>query len=260
MSETKSVLQPVDNQAIAQAKTLIRTARYGALAAIEPGTGAPLASRVGVSTDIDGTPVILISGLAAHSAALRAEPRCALLVGEPGKGDPLAHARISIDCRAVEIERDSEDHKRIEGRYLRHQPKAALYAKLGDFRFFRLEPQKASLNGGFGRAYAMTAADIMTMSPANAEIAAAEPGAIEHMNEDHYDAVALYAQYFAKAEGSRWTLVGIDADGFDLASGDEAARVFFPEPLQSSDEIRMALVAMVKEARAGLAKAAIPGQ
>lgn len=252
MSEAKSVLQPVDAQAIRLAKTLLRASRYGALAALEPATGAPLVSRVGVSTDIDGTPVILISGLAAHSAALRNDPRCALLLGEPGKGDPLAHARISIDCRAVEIARDSEEHKRLEGRYLRHQPKAALYVGLGDFRFFRLEVQKASLNGGFGRAYAMKAEEVLTLSPANADIATAEANAIEHMNEDHFDAVELYARYFAKAEGGRWTLVGIDADGFDIASGDVVERVFFPEPLKSSDQIREELVAMVREARKGL--------
>ena len=253
MSENKSVLQPVDAQAVALAKTLIRTARYGALAALEPGTGAPLVSRVGVSTDMDGTPVILISGLAAHSAALRADARCSLLLGEPGKGDPLAHARISIDCTAVEIQRDSADHVRIEGRYLRHQPKASLYAGLGDFRYFRLEPRKASLNGGFGRAYAMKAEEILSLSPANESLSAAEAGAIEHMNADHADAVELYARYFARADAGKWILVGIDADGIDIVNGDRAERVPFPAQLSSGAEMREALVKLVQTARSGLA-------
>lgn len=253
MPEQKSVLQPVDAKAVELAKTLLRTARCGALAAIEPATGAPLVSRVGVSTDIDGAPVILISRLAAHTTAVLADPRCALLLGEPGKGDPLAHARISIDCRATEIERDTDDHKRLEWRYLAHQPKASLYVGLGDFRFFRLEPQKASLNGGFGRAYAMTPADFMTLSPANQELAAAERSAVEHMNDDHGEAVDLYARVFARAPAGNWQLVGIDADGIDIVSGDAVERIFFPEPLKSAADMRMALVKMAQEARQKLA-------
>ncbi len=61
-------------QAIRLAKTLLRTARSGALATLEPGTGWPIATRVGVSTDSDGAPVILISRLAAHTGALLADP------------------------------------------------------------------------------------------------------------------------------------------------------------------------------------------
>ena len=64
-------------------------------------TGAPLASRVGVATDIDGAPLILVSMLSAHTPAILADPRCSLLVGEPGKGDPLAHPRLTLICRAV---------------------------------------------------------------------------------------------------------------------------------------------------------------
>ncbi|HEY4200145.1 MAG TPA: HugZ family protein [Devosiaceae bacterium] len=253
MPEPKNVLRETDAQAIRLAKTLVRSARYGALATIDSRSGAPIASRVGVSTDIDGTPIILISGLAPHTAALRADPRCSLLLGEPGKGDPLAHARISLDCRALEIERDTATHQRLEGRYLRHQPKAALYAGLGDFRFFRLEVQGASLNGGFGRAYALEAGDVLTRSEANEALAEMETGAVEHMNDDHGEAVSLYAQFFAKAQPGKWTLVGIDAEGVDIAEGDQMLRVFFEVPLVSAGEMRPALVAMAQRARAALA-------
>ncbi|TIO67997.1 MAG: HugZ family protein, partial [Mesorhizobium sp.] len=48
MTETrKDVIRETDTEAVRLAKTLVRSARFGALAAIEPGTGAPLASRVG---------------------------------------------------------------------------------------------------------------------------------------------------------------------------------------------------------------------
>jgi putative heme iron utilization protein len=157
------LLQPVSADAIRLAKTLVREARFGALAVIEPGSGAPLASRVGVSTDSDGTPVILISRLAPHTQALLNEPRCSLLLGEPGKGDPLAHARISLRCRARELAPGTPEAVRVEARYLNHQPKAQLYAGLGDFRFFRLEVEGASLNAGFGRAYALGADDVLTL-------------------------------------------------------------------------------------------------
>ena len=48
------------------------------------------------------------------------------------------------------------------------------------------------------------------------------------MNADHLDAVSLYAAHFARASGGGWVMTGCDADGIDLASGDEIARIFFP--------------------------------
>ena len=164
MAEKKSVLREVDAEAIELARTLLRTARHGSLAVLNARTGAPGVSRVGVSTDLDGTPIILTSRLAPHTAAILEDPRCALLLGEPGKGDPLAHPRISIDCLAREVERESPDHARLRTRYLSQQPKAKLYADLGDFRFFRLEPVSASLNGGFGKAYALTPEHLLEAS------------------------------------------------------------------------------------------------
>jgi putative heme iron utilization protein len=246
----KSVLQPTDADAIRLAKTLLRTARHGALACLDPASGAPLVSRVGVSTDFDGTPVILISGLAAHSAALAADPRCSLLLGDPGKGDPLAHPRISIAARAAIIGRDDPAHARIAARYLSHQPKARLYAELGDFRFVRLDPLSASLNGGFGRAYALAAADLL--SSADDVLANAEAHAVEHMNEDHADAVDHYARYYSKAPTGNWVLAGIDAEGIDIVLGDDMRRIFFDAPLAVPDDMHITLVKMARTARQAL--------
>lgn len=252
MPEEKSVLQHVDSDAIRLARTLLRTSRHGALAVLDTKTGAPAVSRVGVATDMDGSPILLISRLAPHTAALLADGRCALLLGDPGKGDPLAHARISIEALATEIDRDTPDHARLRTRYLSHQPKAKLYVDLGDFRFFRLEPQSASLNGGFGKAYALTPEHLLTRSAITAELAAREPGAVEHMNDDHFDSVDHYARFYLNAPQGNWTLAGIEEDGITIALGDDVRRIFFDAPLTSAEDMHITLVRMARTARAGL--------
>ena len=209
---------------------------------LEPGTGAPLASRVGVATDADGAPLILVSLLSAHTRAILADPRCSLLVGEPGKGDPLAHPRITLICHAAKLERETPDHARAERRYLNRNPKAKLYVGFGDFSIFRLEPERASLNGGFGKAYLLDRGDLVATGPAVEALAASEQSALDHMNADHLDAIAAYAQHFAKASGDGWVMTGVDVDGIDLASGDETRRVFFPAPLDDARNLRTVLV------------------
>ncbi len=249
MAEKKDVIRETDAATIRLAKTLLRTARFGAIGVIEPETGAPYVSRVGVATDIDGTPLILISGLSAHTVALMADPRCSLMVGEPGKGDALAHPRISLTCRARRLECGSPENSRAERRYLNRNPKAKLYVGLGDFSFFRLELERAGLNGGFGKAYLLERNDILVEGPVTEALASSEQGAVDHMNADHRDAVQAYAFHYAKVSGEGWTLAGIDADGFDLLSGDEVRRVFFPEPLASASDLRRVLVDMARTAR-----------
>lgn len=160
MSDDKpKVLRDTDDQARAQARELIVTARFAAIAVIDPETGYPNSSRVLTATDGMSLPVILASRLAAHTRALLASPRCSLLVGEPGKGDPLAWPRISVQCDAVPVAADDPQRPHLRARFLRRHPKAALYADFPDFLFFRLLPVSASLNGGFGRAYALSRTD-----------------------------------------------------------------------------------------------------
>ena len=251
MSEArKDVIRETDAEAIRLAKTLMRTARFGAIAVLEEGAGGPLASRVGVATDADGTPLILVSLLSAHTRALIADARCSLLLGEPGKGDPLAHPRITLVCRGIRLEREMPDHARARRRYLSRNSKAKLYAGLGDFWFFRLEVERASLNGGFGKAYLLTRDDLISAGPVVAALADAEQGALDHMNAEHPDAIDAYARHCCGTAGDGWLLTGIDVDGIDLARGDEARRAFFPAPLSEVSELRGVLVDMARQARA----------
>lgn len=154
-------LRPTDAEARALARALIESARHGALATVHPDSGLPHVTRIAVGTDPEGTPLTLVSSLSLHTRALRAEPRACLLLGEPApRGDPLTHPRLSLDVTARFVH-DRDEHARLRGHWLDAHPKAKLYVDFADFAFARLQPRGAALNGGFGKAYVLTAADLL---------------------------------------------------------------------------------------------------
>lgn len=246
MKEAVKFIRDTDDEARRLARRLIRGARFAALAVLEPGTGFPFASRVLTGTDVDGAPVILVSGLSVHTDALIADPRASLLFGEPGKGDPLAHPRITVRTRAEQVGRDDPAHKSLRARFTARHPKAALYADFPDFAFFRMKPESASLNGGFGKAFVLEAADLLISSAAIADIAEIEPGAIAHMNKDHPEAVETYARVLGKSKKTGWSVCGIDSAGLDLANGDELLRIEFDMPLGQASELRSKLAGLTR--------------
>ncbi len=150
-----------DDEARALARGLLGAARHAALAVIDPASGAPGISRIAFGLCPQGHPLTLISGLAPHTAALRANPAAAVMVGEVGdKGDPLTHPRLMIQVQATFVDRASPDHAALRVKWLADHPKAKLYVDFADFAFVRLVPQSALLNGGFARAFRMTADDL----------------------------------------------------------------------------------------------------
>lgn len=240
----KDVLQPVDDEARRQAKALVRTARHAALATIDPLDGSPAASRVSLATAMDGSPVFLISRLSGHFTNLEGDGRCSLLVGDTGKGDPLAHPRMTLIGRAGKVEH-GEARDRLKARYLMRHPKALLYANFPDFAFWRFTPIRVSLNGGFGRAFALTPNDVLTSMQGFEALEKSEASTVAHMNADHADAVQRYA-LAAGWPAARWQLACIDPEGVDLVAGDDVARIWFDRPLTTPAELRPALVALAK--------------
>jgi len=245
----KDPIRPTDDEARALGRQLLRGARSGALATLGRD-GHPSSSLVSLATDSDGTPLILVSALSSHTGHLEADPRCSLLLAPGGKGDPLAHARITLKLRARRIAREGADSERVRRRFLARQPKAALYVDFGDFAFFALELEGASLNGGFGKAYELVPSDLLSDAAASSAIAAMEEGAVEHMNADHPDAIRAYATGLLKAEDGDWRLTGLDPDGADLARGDAVLRLPFPEPVTDAVAMRKTLVELAAAARA----------
>src|SRR5947208_12937563 len=78
------------------AKALLRATRAGTLGTLDRNTGHPFASLVNVATDMNGSPLILTSRLSTHTANLEHDRRASILLAESGKGDPLAHPRLTV--------------------------------------------------------------------------------------------------------------------------------------------------------------------
>ena len=162
----QSPIRDTDAEARALARRLIDSARHGALAVRDPKTAHPMVSRVAMTTDPEGAPLSLVSDLSHHTLALKADPACSLLLGEPGaRGDPLTHPRVTLIATAHFLRHGAPGHAELAAHYLRQQPKAKLYIGFGDFALLRFEVSRALLNGGFGRAYDLTPEDLGLRNP-----------------------------------------------------------------------------------------------
>jgi len=236
------------------ARTLLRTVRSGALATLGTGTGDPFASLVTVATQPDGTPVMLLSDLAVHTANLTADPRASLLLagGAAGAGDPLAGTRLSVAGRMRRLDRGTPDDDTARRRFLMRHPDAAGYAGFADFSVWTLAVSGAHLVAGFGRIAEVAAGELLADVGDAASLLAAEKGSVDHMNEDHTDALELYATRLCAAPGGLWITTGVDPDGIDLMTRDGASstRLAFPERVRTSAELRGILVKLAQQARA----------
>jgi len=239
-----------DFDARAMAKALLRTTRAGTLATIDRNTGHPFASLVNVATDVDGSPLILVSRLSTHTANLENDGRASLLFASVGRGDPLAYPRLTVLGTFTPVARQDPRDSRLRRRFLARHPKSELYAGFADFSFWRLEIVSAHLNGGFGRAADLKASDVVTDLADAQNLVEAEASAITHMNNDHAEAVRLYATKLLGAEDGAWRLTGLDPEGLDLALGDAALRLPFPERVSTAEHLRRVVVDLAQAARA----------
>lgn len=249
MSEAANRAEPppaADPAPAAQARALLRSGLTATLATVG-ADGAPYASFVGYATRLDGAPVFLFSGLAAHTRNLARDPRFSLLIAAPprAEGDPMDSARLTLGGRA-----ERADDPALRARYLRRHPKAELYAGLPDFRVLAATVTDAHIVGGFARARGLAVADVLLDVSAAAALAEAEAGIVAHMNDDHAEAVGLYATRLLGQPAAAWRLTGIDPEGCDLRAENRTARLVFERRIATPAEARDALVALSRTARA----------
>lgn len=203
--------------AASAARDLLHLVGHGALGTLlADGSGQPFVSAIEFAPDADNTPVFLASRLAEHTKNLERDPRASLLLtAAAGEGGLLAQARLTILGEA----RRFDPEPALVGRFLRYIPEAERYLTLGDFGFFRLQPARLRLIGGFG-SMGWLGADALT-----------PPVALSLEQE---------AQILAALGADRaWDVrvLGLDREGIDLVRDERRERRHFPAVLEDSHAV-----------------------
>lgn len=202
--------------------------------------GFPFGSAVPYCLDAEGQPVILISRIAQHTHNLLADNHCSLLIGERGSKDVQAAGRLTLLARARKLTEGAA----IEGvaeRYYRFFPKASNYHRAHDFDFWVLEPVRWRFIAGFGSIHWL---DNVTLS--NPFAGTSEVEMLEHMNQDHTQAIAHYATLNGLPVVEPAQMVGIDSEGFHVRIGHELFWLNFHQPCHTPQDVRKALVSLAK--------------
>ena len=131
-------------------------------------------------------------------------------------------------------------------------PNSTYYADFRDFAFWKLHVEHVRYIGGYGRMSWISQADWQAaeadpLGPSAADI-------IAHMNADHADAMVFYCRAFSKAtEVASASMTGVDRYGFDMSAmtlqGPRPVRLAFARPVSTAEEVRAALISMLKDAR-----------
>lgn len=234
---------PLD--ATATARRVLRLATTGAFATLTI-EGAPFATLVTVATTPEGEPILLISDIAVHTKNVKRDNRASLLLIAPSgeSGDPLAGARLTV-TGTLALD-DDANHQR---RFLARHPEAKGYARFKDFHFCKMTVTGSHVVAGFGRIVDLSPSELLIDTSDSGDLIASEEGAIEHMNDDHAEALALYATRLLGMPEGEWIATGADPDGLDLSAGALRARLAFPEKARNGADLREVLVAFAKEAR-----------
>lgn len=229
---------------IATARSIVRSARSAGLGTLD-ASGAPFVTLVTFATMPDGRPILSLSDLAIHTQNLKRDPRASLLFVAPGgeSGNPLAGARLTLTGRLAATE---DAHALWRYRQIQGDGTSAF----ADFHHYLFEISGSHLVAGFGRIEQIAPAELIPDYSDCGDLLAGEKMVVEHMNDDHSEAIALYAQKLLGLPPSNWRMTGSDPDGIDLVSAAGRARLDFPERARTVAEAGGYLKTFAKQARA----------
>ncbi len=219
--------------------TLLRTARVAALATLDAGSGYPFASTVAIATDMDGTPLMLISRVALHTRNILADPRVSLLPVPAGEPIRAGSGRLTLTGTAHRAE-----DARSRRRFLACHPKLTLPAGLPGFAIWRIALDGVDLLGGKRLAPELTAADMLTDLRGAEALAAEEADLAAWLNAAHAGAIRHLAVVRAGQAEGPWRVACLDPEGIDIRLGDQHARIALPHRATGRDDLLSAVRAL----------------
>ncbi|MDQ3013590.1 MAG: DUF2470 domain-containing protein [Acidobacteriota bacterium] len=201
--------------------------------------GYPFGSIAPYVLDYDGQPVMLISDIAQHTRNIKQNNKVSLTVFDRYTDDPQAGGRLTwIGDAELVNQADAE----IRQRYLRYFPSSESYFETHDFSFYCIHLRRARFIGGFGQIYWVESDAMLLKNP----FRKAEVSIVEHMNNDHEQALRHYCNVLKGVDVQTVTMTGIDSEGFDLLADGRKLRIDFDSPITTVEEARATLARLAK--------------
>ena len=146
----------MDRELTVVLQQLIRGRIIAALGTLHQG--GPFVSMIPYAVARDGSFILHVSRLAAHTRDMLDNPDVSLLITESEASEkmPQALARVTVQGRAQMLDRDSEKYTEAREVYLSRFPDAARLFEFFDFSIFIVEPFSARIVAGFGQAETIT--------------------------------------------------------------------------------------------------------
>jgi len=244
---------------------------HGVLSTISSNKGTedyPISSVVPFAITPEGKPYILIAGIAAHTKNLMENNKSTLFISHPNpEGDPQSFWRASIIGNFKEVKTTqasseknaalgntilvtNEEEEMMLTRYRAQVPNADAYLKTHNFSFWLMDDIiKIRYIAGFGR-ICWIEGDEYLSKDIHPTFQSSKLESIEHMNEDHVDAmIDIYDGYHNKTSSSV-TMTDLDSRGVFLQCQDSSHCFYVPfGKTIAEDELRIAIIGLVKQAR-----------
>ena len=248
--ETQSLTNAAKKQShIYQARVLMRTQHTGVLSTQSLSVkGFPFGSIIPFMMTNDGNIIIYASDIAQHSRNMKTDNKASLCVYDATQDDSQASARVTVLAEASWDDVSKLD----EERYFQLFPQAAQYRKTHDFRFYTLQTTRVRYIGGFGEIYWFSKDEWISDY---ADVSSMEEGIIDHMHQDHLDALA---EIITDAKGEELSeqdaaMLTVFPEGFHYTKADSDTKavdfIAFMEPITEHYSARKAMVDLTHKAR-----------
>lgn len=206
----------------------------------------PYGSMCPYAIDEKGRIVILISSIALHTKNILKDPHVGFTVFDRDEHNQQAAGRISVIGQA-EMVFDEPEVASTKEIYERFYPDSKSYHQTHDFAFYRINPKKVHFIQTFGRIFTFAGEHLLNEKPWSNE---STRGAIEHMNEDHQNAIIGYCHhYLGISPKTPARLMTIYPSGFHVQVNDQIRFIGFHRPVDNPAQLRHIFVEMVKECR-----------
>ncbi len=239
---------------IHQAALLMRSQHTGVLSTHSLSMpGYPFGSVMPFLMTEEGNLVVYASDIAQHSRNMKKHNKVSLCVYDGRQSDSQASARVTVLGTA---QADAVDAQ-LQAQYMAVFPQAKSYMQAHDFRFYLISTDRLRYIGGFGEIYWFSLDDWQSHM---FSLAKSAQGAIQHMHEDHSDALALIVanQLKRPVRQGQVTMLSCYQHGFhysctiDSASGKDTTHIgftCFKQPITKDHGLRHAMVILTQQAK-----------